>query len=49
MAIFNADGSFDPKFLSNIKKNNLKKKFLLASRYEKNGKSDDDTIVTYIS
>ena len=48
MAIFNADGSFDPKFLSNIKKNNLKKKFLLASRYEKNGKSDDDTIVTYI-
>jgi glycosyltransferase involved in cell wall biosynthesis len=48
MAIFNADGSFDPKFLFNIKTNNLKNKFLLASRYEKGASSDDDTIVTYI-
>ena len=48
MAIFNADGSFDPKFLFNIKKNNLKGKFLLASRYEKGASSDDDTIITYV-
>jgi glycosyltransferase involved in cell wall biosynthesis len=48
MAIFNADGSFDPKFLFNIKRNNLKGKFLLASRYEKGASSDDDTIITYI-
>jgi glycosyltransferase involved in cell wall biosynthesis len=48
MAIFNADGSFDPKFLFNIKTNNLKNKFLLASRYEKGASSDDDTIITYV-
>ena len=48
MAIFNADGSFDPKFLFNIKRNNLKGKFLLASRYEKGASSDDDTIITYV-
>jgi glycosyltransferase involved in cell wall biosynthesis len=48
MAIFNADGSFDPKFLFNIKRNNFKHKFLLASRYEKDASSDDDTIITYV-
>lgn len=48
MAIFNADGSFDPKFLLNTKKNNFNKKFLFASRYEKDAQSDDDTFVTYI-
>ena len=48
MAIFNADGSFDPKFLFNIKRNNLKGKFLLASRYENGASSDDDTIITYV-
>ncbi len=48
MAIFNADGSFDPKFLFNIKRNNLKRKFLLASRYEEGASSDDDTIITYV-
>lgn len=47
-AIFNADGSFDPKFLFNIKNANLNNKFLFASRYEKNANSEDDTIITYI-
>lgn len=47
-AIFNADGSFDPRFLLNIKNNNLNQKFLFASRYGKNAKSDDDTIITFI-
>jgi len=48
IAIFNADGSFDPRFLFNIKNYNLNDKFLFASRYEKGAKSDDDTVVTYI-
>jgi len=48
LCIYNADGSFDPKFL--IQKLNLckNKDFVFASRYLKNGKSDDDTIVTKI-
>ena len=48
IAIFNADGSCDPRFLFNIKNYNLNDKFLFASRYEKGAKSDDDTVVTYI-
>lgn len=48
LCIYNADGSFDPKFL--IQKLNLckNKDFIFSSRYLKNGKSDDDTIVTKI-
>ena len=48
LCIYNSDGSFDPKFL--IQKLNLckNKDFIFSSRYLKNGKSDDDTIVTKI-
>jgi len=47
--IFNADGSFDPKYLINLKKeveNNCD--FVFSSRYLKDGGSEDDTILTYI-
>lgn len=50
LCIFNADGSFDPKYLKNmliyLAKEN--KDFVFNSRYEKKGGSDDDTILTYI-
>ena len=48
--IFNADGSFDPKELSNMMKliQNKSLDIIFASRYEKNCSSDDDTIVTYL-
>ena len=50
LCIFNADGSFNPKYFKNmifyLKKKN--KDFVFNSRYEKNGGSDDDTILTYI-
>ena len=47
--IFNADGSFDPKELSNMMKliQNKSLDIIFASRYEKNC-SSDDTIVTYL-
>ncbi len=48
--IFNADGSFNPNeiqaMLNKVKNENLD--FIFGSRYEKNGKSDDDTIITLI-
>ena len=48
--IFNADGSFEPyeleKMMSKIDSENLD--FIFASRYEKNSKSDDDTLLTYV-
>ena len=47
--IFNADGSFDPKYLNemlNLCKEN--KDFVFASRYMKEGGSDDDTLLTKI-
>ena len=48
--IFNADGSFDPKELDvMIKKLEYDKyDFVFASRYLKNGGSDDDNIVTLV-
>ena len=49
LCIFNADRSFDPKYLKNMLNklyNNYD--FVFNSRYEKNGGSDDDTILTYI-
>ena len=48
--IFNADGSFDPKYLSEMydlledREKNLD--FVFNSRYIKNGGSDDDTLIT---
>ena len=47
LCIFNADGSFDPKYLKqmlNTCQNNLD--FIFASRYMESGGSDDDTILT---
>ena len=49
LCIFNADGSFDPKYLKNMLdelSNNCD--FVFNSRYENNGGSDDDTFLTYI-
>jgi glycosyltransferase involved in cell wall biosynthesis len=49
LCIFNADGSFDPKYLKEMYKIAKKtKSFVFASRYLKNGGSDDDTILTFI-
>ncbi len=47
-SIFNADGSFDPRDLSEMLKLCEKNDFIFASRYKKNGGSDDDTIITSI-
>ena len=48
--IFNADGSFNPIYLSDmyatLEKDNAD--FIFCSRYEKNAGSDDDTFLTYI-
>lgn len=49
LCIFNADGSFNPKYIK--KMHNLlekKKDFVFASRYKKGGGSDDDTLLTFI-
>ena len=49
LCIFNADGSFDPKYLNdmlNTCKKNLD--FVFASRYMSGGGSDDDTFLTKI-
>ena len=49
LCIFNADGSFDPKYLKNMideLPNNCD--FIFNSRYENNGGSEDDTFLTYI-
>ena len=48
--IFNADGSFDPKEIQNmIHMIKIEKyDFIFASRYLKNAKSDDDTIITFV-
>lgn len=49
-AIFNSDGSFKPTeletMLNKLKALNLD--FIFGSRYKKNGRSDDDTILTLI-
>ena len=47
--IFNADGSFDPKYLDEmLRKNKENYEFVFSSRYKKPGGSDDDTIITFI-
>ena len=49
LCIFNADGSFDPKYLYEmITLLENKNDFVFNTRYEKNGGSDDDTFLTYI-
>ena len=49
LCIFNADGSFNPKYLNEMldtRKNNLD--FVFASRYMYGGGSDDDTFLTKV-
>ena len=49
LCIFNADGSFDPKYLKNMLDELSKNSdFVFNSRYENDGGSDDDTFLTYI-
>ena len=49
LCIFNADGSFDPKYLSTMhKKVILNKCFIFASRYLRTAGSADDSILTFI-
>ena len=46
--IINADGSMDPKYLKEMLELCSEKDLIFASRYLKNGGSDDDDIVTFI-
>jgi len=46
--IFNADYSFNPKYLKEMINKTDKYQFIFGSRYMKNGASDDDTIITLI-
>ena len=48
VCIYNADGSFDPKYLSQMLYLCKSQDYIFTSRYLKEGKSDDDTIVTKI-
>jgi len=49
LCIFNADGSFDPKYLNEmISLLENQNDFVFNTRYEDNGGSDDDTLLTYI-
>ena len=49
LCIFNADGSFDPKYLRNMYNELLNNcDFAFNSRYESNGGSDDDTFLTLV-
>lgn len=49
LCIFNADGSFDPKYLYEmISILEGENDFVFNTRYEKNGGSDDDTFLTYM-
>ncbi len=45
--IFNADHSFDPKYLDGLVKESEKKDFVFGTRYNKDSGSDDDTFVTF--
>lgn len=46
--IFNADYSFNPKYLKKMITKSNKYQFIFGSRYIKNASSDDDTIITFI-
>jgi glycosyltransferase involved in cell wall biosynthesis len=49
LCIFNADGSFDPKYLNiMLNKSMLNKSFVFASRYTKAGGSTDDSLLTLV-
>jgi len=46
--IFNADYSFNPKYLKLMTNKTKKYQFIFGSRYMKGGSSDDDTIITFV-
>jgi glycosyltransferase involved in cell wall biosynthesis len=46
--IFNADYSFNPKYLKEMINKTSEYQFIFGSRYMKNGSSDDDTIITFV-
>ena len=46
--IFNADYSFNPKYLKKMITKSSKYQFIFGSRYLKDASSDDDTIITFI-
>ena len=46
LCIFNADGSFDPKYLEEMLKMCEKVDYVFATRYLKDGGSEDDTFIT---
>ena len=48
LCIFNADGSFDPKYLSEMMNLCKNQDYIFASRYLREAKSDDDTVLTKI-
>ena len=50
VCVFNADGSFNPNEISVMQKklNEDNSDFIFASRYDKDAKSDDDTLLTII-
>ena len=48
LCIFNADGSFDPKYLGEMLELCKNRDLIFASRYLKEAGSDDDTILTKI-
>ena len=48
LCIFNADGSFDPKYLSKKLELCEERDFVFSSRYLKEGGSDDDSLITRI-
>jgi len=48
LCIFNADGSFDPKYLDEMLKLCENQDYVFTSRYLREGKSDDDTILTQV-
>ena len=49
LCIFNADGSFDPKYLNEmISLLENQNDFVFNTRYEEKGGSDDDTFLTFI-
>jgi len=49
LCIFNADGSFDPKYLKKmLNMSTLNKSFVFASRYIYGGGSEDDSLLTLL-
>ena len=48
LCIINVDGSMDPKYLTSMLEKCRNEDFIFASRYLKEGGSDDDDIITFV-